>query len=59
MAARKLLDRRRGSLPDIRTDGESVKFSLDIVGIETAARLVIRCDPDGSVRVSIENPPSR
>jgi hypothetical protein len=50
---RHALDRRPGVLPEIRTDLRSLTFSMQPTGIRTAPRLVIRCDDDGEVWVSI------
>ena len=38
-----------GALPEIRLEGESVVFYLDIATASGASRLVLRCDPDGNV----------
>jgi hypothetical protein len=54
MARRKTVDMRRGALPDIRAEGEAITFHLAIAGVGERAQLVIRCDPGGGVRVSIE-----
>ncbi len=51
MLDRRTLDQRPGSVPDIRMEGDSVGFVLDVTSEH--ARLVIRCAPDGSVRASI------
>ena len=53
MAVRRTLDGRPGALPEIRLEGDSVMFHLEIVNGRTTSRLLIRCDPDGSVWVSI------
>jgi len=47
------VDRRPGSLPDIRTLGGTVTFVLAPAGAPDNARLVIRCAPDGELWVSI------
>ena len=42
-----------GSLPEIRLEGESVVFYLDIAAGRGPARLVLRCDSTGNVWSSI------
>lgn len=56
MAARKALDGRPGPLPDIQMNGDSVTFAFDLADLDRA-RLLIRCDPDGSVWASIPDVP--
>lgn len=53
MPVRKTLDRRAGPMPDIRADGDSVTFHLDVAGVHQNARLIIRCDGNGNVWISI------
>ena len=53
MAARKTLDRQRGPLPVIRTDGDGVTLLLKIAGLPTCYPLVIRCDSDGNIWAAI------
>jgi hypothetical protein len=48
-----------GALPEIRLQGESVVFYLDIASSHGASRLVLRCDADGSVWASVEESASR
>jgi hypothetical protein len=55
MAVRKALDQRPGPVPEIRANGDSVTFRLDIAGVDRDTRLIIRCDPDGTVQASIEH----
>lgn len=55
MAARKTLDLRPGLMPDIRADGDRVTYHLEIAGVHPGGRLIIRCDPDGTVRAAIED----
>ncbi len=38
-----------GALPEIRLEGESVVFYLDIATASGASRLLLRCDVDGNV----------
>ena len=52
MAARKILDRRPGPLPDIQMDGDSVTFTFDLTE-PLDAHLVVRCDARGDVYVAI------
>jgi hypothetical protein len=44
-------DERPGSVPDIRCEGDSVVYTLTIPGL--SVRLIIRCDPDGTVCTSV------
>ena len=53
MPARKGLDHRIGPMPEIRADGDSVSFWLDIAGLHQSVRLVIRCDAAGNVWASL------
>lgn len=57
MAARKLLDRRPGPLPEIHADGDSVTFAFDLRDVP-ASRLFVRCDARGDVFASILDLPS-
>jgi hypothetical protein len=59
MSARKTMDQRPGSTPEIRADGDSVTFRLDIAGVNAGAKLVIRCDSDGTVWASMDTGPGR
>jgi hypothetical protein len=59
VSARKTFDQRPGSVPEIRADGDSVTFHFDIAGVDHHPRLIIRCDPDGTVQASIEHRPPR
>ena len=45
-----------GPLPEIRLKGESVVFYLDIELATDTSRLVLRCDPDGNVWASVDEP---
>jgi hypothetical protein len=47
-----------GALPEIRLQGDSVVFYLDIATRRGASRLLLRCDADGNVWVSVEEPVS-
>jgi hypothetical protein len=55
---RTALDRQPGSLPEIRASRDSVTFTLAPPGIAPGARLVIRCDAQGSEWASIEDLPA-
>jgi hypothetical protein len=59
MNARKTIDQRPGSVPEIRADGDAVTFRLEIAGVHAGARLVIRCDSDGTVWASMATAPGR
>jgi hypothetical protein len=52
---RETFERQPGAVPEIRVDGDSVIFYLDVSPGQS--RLVIRCDPDGSVAAAIESRP--
>ena len=52
MGDRKTVDQRPGPVPEIRTDGDSIIFHLDVPAEH--GRIMIRCDPDGSVRAAID-----
>lgn len=54
MSARKTMDQRPGSTPEIRADGDTVTFRLEIAGVNAGAKLVIRCDADGTVWASLD-----
>ena len=53
MASRKTIDTRPGPVPEIRTDGDSLTFRLELTGVERGNTLVIRCDSNGNVWASI------
>ena len=48
------MDQRPGSTPEIRADGDTVTFRLEIAGVNAGAKLVIRCDADGTVWASMD-----
>ncbi len=58
MAARKIVDHRAGPLPDIRAEGTSIVYELDVPGVHPTRTLVVRCDSDGNVWASIERRPA-
>jgi hypothetical protein len=53
MAVRKALDRQPGPVPEIRADGNSVTFRLEVSGTPAETRLVLRCGADGEVWAAI------
>ena len=55
---RRVLDLRPGAMPEIRADGDCITYRLEIAGIQAGGRLIIRCDPDGSVWASLASSPS-
>jgi hypothetical protein len=44
-------------VPAIRTDNGGITFVMVLAGIPKSDRLVIRCDADGQVWISIEPDP--
>lgn len=48
------LSAQSGALPEIRLQGESVVFYLDIAIGRSTSRLLLRCDPDGNVWASLD-----
>jgi hypothetical protein len=56
MSARRALDRQAGPVPEIRVEGDSVTFRLDIAGTGRLRRLVLRCDEKGNVWASVAEP---
>lgn len=50
------LDRQPGSLPDIRTNNGGITFVMTPPGSPRGDQLVIRCDADGEVWISIRVP---
>jgi hypothetical protein len=52
------LDRRRGSLPGISKEGDSIVFEMAVMSdhlIPPGARLMVRCDQFGNVLARIVN----
>jgi hypothetical protein len=49
------MDSRPGSIPDIKTGGRGLTFEMHPLGIRNDERLVIRCDDDGEVWISIQS----
>jgi hypothetical protein len=52
---RPALDRHPGTVPDIRADAGSITFTLVPVGLSPREPLVIRCDGDGQIWISIKD----
>jgi hypothetical protein len=50
------LTAQAGALPEIRLLGESVVFYLDIATARGTSRLILRCDSDGNVWASVDEP---
>ena len=48
-----------GALPEIRLQGESVVFYLDIATGRGTSRLLLRCDADGNVWASVDDAATR
>lgn len=53
--AHHMLDGKPGQLPDIRAHAGNITFVMATVGARPDSRLVIRCDADGNVWVSIRS----
>jgi hypothetical protein len=49
-----MIDRRPGSLPDIRTNIGGITFVMVPLGPSKGKQLVIRCDADGEIWISIQ-----
>jgi hypothetical protein len=43
MAARKMLDRQPGAAPEVRREGDSITFMLEVAGAPERIKLVLRC----------------
>ena len=56
MRARRAEATHSGPLPEIRLKGESVVFYLAIEHATGTSRLVLRCDPDGNLWASVDEP---
>jgi hypothetical protein len=54
---RHTLDRHPGSIPDIRADASNITFTMVPLGRSPRERLVIRCDADGEIWISITTDP--
>jgi hypothetical protein len=55
MTPRKKTDQRPGGVPEIRAIGDGVTYLFEVTGLDCHGRLIIRCDPDGAIRMSIEH----
>jgi hypothetical protein len=53
----KKLDERPGAVPDIRADGDSVIYLIDISG--ERAQLILRCSPTGAIYAALTASVSR
>jgi hypothetical protein len=49
-------DRHPGALPDIRSEQTDMIYAMVPPGIRTGQQLVIRCDANGEIWVSIQRP---
>ena len=58
MSARRVLDRQPGSTPEVRRDGDSVTFVLEIAGAPERIKLVLRCT-QSDIYASVINLPDR
>ena len=47
------VDQRPGPLPDIRMESDSVMYIMDLAALPKKPLLVIRCDAEGEVWISI------
>lgn len=43
MAARKVLDRQPGATPEVKREGDSITFVLEVAGAPERIKLVLRC----------------
>ena len=43
MAARRVLDRQPGAAPEVRREGDSMTFVLEVAGAPEQVKLVLRC----------------
>jgi hypothetical protein len=43
MAVRRTLDRQPGAVPEVRRDGDSITFVLEVAGAPERLKLVLRC----------------
>jgi hypothetical protein len=50
---RQALDRTPGPLPEIHTDDANITFAMVPPGTGRGEQLVIRCDADGQIWISI------
>ncbi len=59
MSVRRTLDRRPGSVPEIRALGEDLTFQFEIAGLPERIKLRLRCDASGEVLASVASGPDR
>ena len=57
MAARRVLDRQPGAAPEVRREGDSMTFVLDVAGAPEQVKLVLRCTQT-SIFASVTNLPA-
>lgn len=43
MAVRRTLDRQPGAVPEVRREGDSITFVLEVAGAPERLKLVLRC----------------
>jgi hypothetical protein len=53
-----MLDRQPGSIPEVRREGDSVTFVLEVAGAPERIKLVLRCTQT-DVYASVVNVPDR
>jgi hypothetical protein len=58
MAARKTLDRQPGASPEIRREGDSITFVLEVAGAPERIKLVLRCTQT-DIYASVANAPNQ
>jgi len=61
MAVRKVLDRQPGAPPEVRREGNSTTFMLEVAGAPERIKLVLRCTPTdiyASVVQVVSEPPA-
>lgn len=56
MAARRMLDRQPGAAPEVRREGDSMTFVLEVAGAPEQVKLVLRCTQNG-IYASVTNLP--
>lgn len=57
MAARRMLDRQPGAAPEVRREGDSMTFVLEVAGAPEQVKLVLRCTQT-SIYASVTNLPA-
>jgi hypothetical protein len=56
---RQTLDQKPGSLPEIRAGEGNITFTMAPTGRPRGEQLVIRCDANGEIWISIQPDPNR